>query len=150
VFVSSTGFRRNETDVNRRINEDKLVNGVRVVQSTFPTYASRLDGTSRCLDVVIERRTDRGPTGWLGYTWAHTRHHDTVTNEAFDGDFDQRHTLNAFVQQRLSYRLKVSAKFRYGSNFPIVGYFSGSNDNLHLGSVRNAGRLPHVRGPGIN
>ena len=72
------------------------------------------------------RRATSGLTGWVGYTWAHTRYHDVVTGETFDGDFDQRHTLNLFAQQRLSYRLTVSAKLRVGSNFPIVGYFDGT------------------------
>jgi len=118
------------------------VNGLRLTESTFPTLASNLGGTSHGMDVAFERRSERGPTGWVAYTWAHTRFLDHVTGEEFDGDFDQRHTVNVFVQQRLSYRLKVSAKFRYGSNFPIVGYYSGSNDDLRLAATRNDVRLP--------
>ena len=47
-----------------------------------------------------------------------------------------------FLQQRLSHRLRVSARFRYGSNFPIVGYFEGSADALRLAAERNQVRLP--------
>jgi hypothetical protein len=67
---------------------------------------------------------------------------DRNTAEEFDGDFDQRHTLNVFVLQRLSYRLAVSGKLRVGSNFPIVGYFSGTPEAMHLASERNQVRLP--------
>ena len=90
------------------------------------------------------RRSPTGLSGWIGYTWAHTRYHDDVTGEAFDGDFDQRHTLNVFVQQRLSYRMTVSGKLRVGSNFPIVGYFAGTTvpDALKLSTLRNQVRLP--------
>lgn len=137
-----TGFTRDESDILRRVSENKIADGVRVVESIFPMLASTLAGKSRGLDAGIQRRSDRGPTGWLGYTWAHTRYRDRVSGETFDGDFDQRHTLNAYVQQRLSYRFRVSAKLRYGSNFPIVGYFTGSNDALFLGTARNEVRLP--------
>jgi len=47
-----------------------------------------------------------------------------------------------FLQQRLSYRLAVSGKLRIGSNFPIVGYFRGTPEDMFLASVRNAVRLP--------
>jgi hypothetical protein len=139
---SATVFRRREVDILRRINENRLVNGVRVVESLFPTIAPTLSGSSRGVDLALERRADRGPTGWLAYSWAHTRFTDRATGETFDGDFDQRHTLNVFVQQRLSYRLRVGAKFRYGSNFPIVGYFAGTSDALVLAADRNRVRLP--------
>jgi hypothetical protein len=142
ISLMAAAFRRHEFDILRRTSENKLVNGARVAESIFPSAASTLAGTSRGVDVVLERRSNRGPTGWLGYTWAHTRHDDRATGESFDGDFDQRHTVNAFVQQRLSYRLRVNAKFRYGSNFPIVGYYTGTNAALYLGSLRNQVRLP--------
>ena len=142
VSWSAGAFRRVESDILRRVNENRLVGTTRVTESIFPTVASTLSGTSRGVDFAVERRAERGPTGWISYAWAHTDYTDRVSGEAFDGDFDQRHTLNAYVQQRLSYRLRVSAKFRYGSNFPIVGYFTGSNDALFLGAVRNAVRMP--------
>ena len=91
---------------------------------------------------MFERRAQTGASGWFSYTWAHTRHADATTGERFDGDFDQRHTVNVFVQQRVSSRLRVSAKFRYGSNFPLVGYFQGTHDALALGTERNQARLP--------
>lgn len=142
LFASATAFGRDESHVLRLVDEDRLVDGVRKTGSILPTLASSLDGTSHGVDVVLERRSENGPSGWLAYTWAHTHFRDAITREAFDGDFDQRHTLNVFIQQRLSYRLKVSAKLRYGSNFPIVGYYTGSNDDLRLGSTRNDVRLP--------
>ena len=60
----------------------------------------------------------------------------------FGGDFDQRHTLNLFIQQRFSYRMNASAKLRLGSSFPIVGYFTGTPMDLFLGADRNAVRVP--------
>jgi hypothetical protein len=127
---------------------------MRVAGTVFPTWASRLDGRARGVDVLVQRRATRGLTGWIGYTWARTTHDDTVTGERFDGDFDQRHTINVFLLQRLSYRWSASAKFRLGSNVPLVGYFTrlrpdgatagpaGSPDALWLSDARNRVRLP--------
>jgi len=136
------GFARNESQILRRIGEDRLVDGVHVPSSTFPAFASSLDGTSRGVDLLVERRAPNGPSGWVGYTFSRTRYHDTQTGERFDGDHDQRHTLNAFVRQRVSYRFTVSAKLRVGSNFPLVGYFAGNARGLTLSDVRNQVRLP--------
>jgi hypothetical protein len=137
-----TGFRREDTHVIRLLGEDRLVNGARVAAGPFPQFGGELDGTSRGADVVVERRAVTGLSGWAGYTWAHTRYHDTITGETFDGDFDQRHTLNVFVQQRLSYRWAANVKLRVGSNFPLAGYFAGTPAALTLGAARNQVRLP--------
>jgi hypothetical protein len=136
------GFYRDDRRVLRRVGEHRLVDGELQPETPFPQFAARLEGSSRGVDVVLERRAASGLSGWLGYTFAHTRHHDRVSGEQFDGDFDQRHTVNLFLQQRLSYRMAVSLKFRYGTNFPLVGYFSGSMDDLRLGADRNRVRLP--------
>jgi hypothetical protein len=135
-------FGRRESDVMRRVAEDQIVGGRRVVGLPFPIYSSDLRGRSKGADVVVERRAARGPSGWIAYTWAHTRYDDTRTGESFDGDFDQRHTLNIFVQQRLSYRMNASVKLRVGSNVPVVGYFEGTTDALRLSALRNRVRLP--------
>jgi hypothetical protein len=137
-----TGFVRDESSVLRRTAEERVVDGVHVLPSTFPRFSASLSGAARGVDMILERRATAGPSGWLGYTWAHTRYHDVRTGEVFDGDCDQRHTLNAFVRQRLSYRFTVSAKMRAGSNFPIVGYFAGTPRELTLSDTRNQVRLP--------
>lgn len=137
-----TAFTRTDHDVVRRSGEDRLQNGKRVSESIFPAFASTLGGRSRGMDLLFARRGTSGLTGWIAYTYSHTRYHDRVTGEDFDGDFDQRHTVNVFVQERLSYRTAVSAKLRLGSNFPLVGYFQGTRDALRLGPERNQIRLP--------
>jgi hypothetical protein len=142
VHLRVTVFRRREHDVLRRVGEDQLVGGARVAALPFHPVAARLDGIAHGAEAVVERRAEAGPAGWIAYSWSHVSEHDRVTGETFDGDFDQRHTLNAFVQQRLSYRLKVSAKLRVGSNFPIVGYYAGAPGALVLGEARNRVRLP--------
>lgn len=139
-----TGFLRRESDVLRRAGEVRLdpVSDAVIPETIFPVFAGGLSGTARGLDAIIARRGSSGLTGWIGYTWSRVRYNDALSGETFDGDFDQRHTLNAFVQQRLSYRLAVSGKLRIGSNFPIVGYFAGDWDDLRLDRFRNRVRLP--------
>jgi hypothetical protein len=146
IRVQATGFYRTEADVLRRAGEDRVdpITGKRIVESVFPVFSPTLTGWSKGIDLLVMRQSVTGLSGWLGYTWAHTRYHDELTGENFDGDFDQRHTLNIFAQQRLSYRMTISAKFRVGSNFPLVGYFSGTTDPdaLKLSTTRNDVRLP--------
>lgn len=146
IQVQATAFYRSEADVLRRAGEDRVdpVTGKRIVESTFPVFSPTLTGTSRGVELLIIRRSPTGLSGWVSYSWGHTRYHDELTGENFDGDFDQRHTLNVFAQQRLSYRMTVSGKLRIGSNFPLVGYFSGTTDPeaLKLSTLRNQVRLP--------
>jgi hypothetical protein len=142
IRAQVTGFFRDEWHVLRRVGEDRLVDGERVPEQPFLQLAADLHGHATGGDVVLERRAPSGLTGWIGYTYSRLRHQDTVTGETFDADFDQRHTLNVFVQQRLSYRTTLSAKLRVGSNVPIVGYFDGEVGGLALGATRNAVRLP--------
>jgi len=140
-----TGFVRDDRDILRPVGEERLVNGIRVPGTVFPTGETRLDGTSRGVDVLLQRTAATGSaglTGWIAYTWAHTAYTDRVSGERFDGDFDQRHTINIFAQQRLSFRSSINAKLRLGSNVPIVGYFRGDTTSLFLGETRNQVRLP--------
>ena len=144
VRVQVTGFSRRDEDIVRRVGEDHVdpITGMRVPETPFPVFAPTLDGRSYGAEVLLIRRAPNGLSGWVGYTWAHTRYHDRATGESFDGDFDQRHTLNVFAQQRLSYRMTMNVKLRVGSNFPIVGYFAGEPDALTLSTLRNQVRLP--------
>jgi len=83
-----------------------------------------------------------GLVGWLSYGWSHTRDNDRLTGESFDGDFDQRHTVNVFIEERVSYRTAVSVKVRTGSSPPLPGYFKGTIDDLFVSDTRNQVRLP--------
>jgi hypothetical protein len=88
----------------------------------------------------LERKSGNGVNGWLSYAWSRA----TIENgvERFAADFDQRHTANAYVAYRWSGRTSVSARLRYGSNFPIVGYIQTSPLGYTLSDRRNQLRLP--------
>lgn len=142
IRTQVTGFHRREAHILRPTGEERLNAGVYVPEGVFPTGASRLDGTSRGVDVLLQRTTTTGFSGWVAYTWARTRHTDRVSKEQFDGDYDQRHTVNVFLQQRFSPKSAVNAKLRLGSNVPVAGYFTGDTAALFLGEARNQVRLP--------
>jgi hypothetical protein len=60
----------------------------------------------------------------------------------FDGDFDQRHTINAYGLYRFTNRLSVAAKLRTGSNVPAVGYWEQRGENTFVSASRNQLRVP--------
>ena len=73
---------------------------------------------------------------------AYARYRDFRTGEAFWGDYDQRHTVNLYGTYRVTDRTSVGARFRAGSNFPIVGYWTEQNGTYFVGPERNVLRVP--------
>lgn len=143
VSFKASGYRRNESGILRAYNgEPRLVNGKLAATAVAFTWANALEGTSRGWDITLQRKAATGLVGWLSYGWSHTRYNDRLTGESFDGDFDQRHTVNVFVEDRLSYRTAISMKVRTGSSPPLPGYFTGTTDDLFVGDLRNQVRLP--------
>ncbi|HET9314995.1 MAG TPA: TonB-dependent receptor [Vicinamibacteria bacterium] len=99
-----------------------------------------LAGRSRGVEVVLQRRSASGPSGWIAYTFGHARWSDEA-GQRFDGDFDQRHTVTFFARWRLGSTFNVSTKLRHGSGFPVAGYYeAGPGDDVFLSSRRNAYR----------
>ena len=78
----------------------------------------------------------------MSYSLGFNRYRDRTTGESFDGDFDQRHTFNAYGLFRLTNRFSLAAKLRMGSNVPATGYWEQRGDAFFVGSVRNALRVP--------
>lgn len=135
-------YRRDETDILRVYNtEPKVVNN-KLVNATLPVWRNTLAGRSRGTEWLLQRKAATGLVGWVSYSWGHTRYDDTLTRESYDGDFDQRHTINVFLEERLSYRTAVSVKLRTGSSPPLPGYFRGTTDSLFGSDQRNRVRLP--------
>lgn len=99
-------------------------------------------GTSKGVEVALQRRSPNGISGWMSYAWGHAELRDTETGNVFDSDYDQRHTVNAYLSYRLSDRTNVSTKFRYGSNLPVPGFYEAVDGGFRLSSDRNGLRLP--------
>jgi hypothetical protein len=129
--------------------EFRVADGRLVLPSFTTRYANALDGRSRGLELIVQRRNPNGLSGWMAYNLASTRYRSTVTGEEFSADFDQRHTLNMYGVYRLSDRMSFSSRFRAGSNFPTPGYFEsrtttapGQPPAYFLSTARNNVRVP--------
>jgi hypothetical protein len=98
-------------------------------------WVNVLSGEARGAEVVLRREATDGFSGWAGYAFARMRYTDTGTGESFWGDADQRHTVSLYGNYRLSSRTSVSARYRYGSNYPVTGYIGLPSPALGLPAV---------------
>jgi hypothetical protein len=136
-------YDREERDFIRRPGgETRIINGRLVRGSATAPYASRLRGHARGVEVLVQRRDANGLSGWLAYSFGSYRQTDTVTQETFWADLDQRHALNAYASYRLSPKWNVGGKLRLGSNHPVPGYYREQEGVYFIGDVRNDRRLP--------
>jgi hypothetical protein len=138
-----TAYDRRERDLYRLQDaEPRLAAGEIVLPSSDPYWANALRGSSRGVELTLQRRAASGLSGWIGYAYGRTSYTDVVRAEAFPGDHDRRHTFSAFALYRLTPRTSVSATLRGASNIPIAGYFRWIDGRLHLADERNRARLP--------
>ena len=140
--VQLSAYHRRDSDRLRNVNSEPLVIGARGVSPAQPHWENRLSGPADGAEVVVERRSTNGLNGWVSYSWNRSTLTDAVTGESFAADFDQRHTVNTYLSYRWSGRTSVSARVRYGSNFPIVGYIGHDANGYVLTTQRNSVRVP--------
>jgi outer membrane cobalamin receptor len=96
-----------------------------------------LDGSSRGFDILLQRRSANGLSGWIAYSFGQARRHEDPGTLAFDSDFDQRHTLTVFGSYRITPSLNLSTKYRYGSGTPVPGFYEARGDAVYLSAERN-------------
>jgi len=138
-----TAYNRQDADWLRLPGIEPRVAGTLFVPvSTTTRWLNALDGHARGVEWVLERRNARGISGWVSYALGFSCYTDTVSGERFWGDFDQRHTVNAFATYRLSDRTSASARFRTGSNTPAPGYWAERDGQYFVTTERNELRTP--------
>ena len=142
IRLNVAAYHRRDTNRIRDIAGEARVVGTRGVAASQPLWSNRLSGPADGAEVVLERRSVNGLNGWLAYSWNRSTLTDGVSGETFAADFDQRHTVNAYLAYRWSGRTSVSARIRYGSNFPIVGYIGHDASGYVLSAQRNGLRVP--------
>jgi len=121
----------------------RVGHGQLVLPSFTTRYQNALDGHSRGVELLLQRRSPNGLSGWIAYNLAATQYRDRATGEEFDADYDQRHTLNTYGVYRFSDRMSFSLRFRAGSNFPAAGYYESRGDGRYfLSTERNTLRVP--------
>ena len=139
----ATIFDREESGFFRRpAAENRLVNG-RVVRGVVTApYQNGLDGFARGVELLVQRRSAHGVSGWLSYSYGRVRHMDRHTRETYWSDLDQRHAVNLYVSLRVSDRTSVSGRIRAGSNVPAPGYYAREGSGYVVSPARNTLRLP--------
>jgi hypothetical protein len=104
-------------------------------------WLNALNGTARGFEVVLRRDAADGFSGWAGYALGHLEYTVNETGERFWADADQRHTLSLYGNYRLSSRTSMSARYRYGSNYPLVGYLGEPSGSQGISPVVDGRRL---------
>jgi hypothetical protein len=105
-------------------------------------YANALRGSSRGIELLLDRYSASGFSGWVSYSYGKSCYTDTERLQTFWADFDQRHAFNLFGAYRFANGASVGGTYRAGSNFPLPGYFARRDGGLFLGDRRNQVRLP--------
>jgi len=124
------------------LSEFRLVNGMIVSPLTGNVLRNAARGHSRGVEVMLQRRSANKLFGWLSYNFGIAKLRDDFSGLRFASDFDQKHTVNVYGSYRLTQSLNVSSKYRYGSNFPIAGFFRQEGGAYFLSDQRNQLRVP--------
>jgi outer membrane receptor protein involved in Fe transport len=107
-----------------------------------PYQRNSLNGHTRGVEFVLQRRSANRLSGWISYAYGYSRYSDPQDQLSFWGDYDQRHTINAYGGYRVSKTIQLSGKFRFGTNFPVPGFYLADGDSIYIVSQRNESRLP--------
>jgi outer membrane cobalamin receptor len=139
---TATVYARQERDVLRAPEIHPMrVGGALIDWPVRAGVSNALRGSSRGIELLVERRRPTGLSGWAAYSYGRARYVDAGRGETFWSDFDQRHAVNVSVVQRLPQAM-VGVTFRAGTNFPIPGYLVDAGGSLYAGEDRNRVRLP--------
>jgi TonB dependent receptor/CarboxypepD_reg-like domain/TonB-dependent Receptor Plug Domain len=105
-------------------------------------FRNSLSGHARGLEFTVQRRSANRLSGWVTYSYATSLFKDSQTGLSFPSDVDQHHTLSAYGSYRFTHTFNVSSQWRYGSGFPLPGFFRAQGADLFLSSERNLVRQP--------
>ncbi len=108
-----------------------------------PPFQNYLRGYARGLELTIQRRSANRLAGWISYAYSRTLLKDGIDRLSFVSDTDQRHTVNAYGNYRLTGTWNLSGEWRYGSGEPIPGFFRQVGAVYFLSNQRNTTRLPY-------
>jgi hypothetical protein len=142
VRLYGSVYHRRDSDRLRYEDSEVRIENDRVVLPRASNWQNALHGDAKGLELTVERRSASGLNGWFSYAWNTSELGDSASAEQFYADWDQRHTVNAYVAYRWSGRTSLSSRMRYGSNFPIRGYIGEGVNGYVLSAQRNGVRLP--------
>lgn len=106
-------------------------------------FQNALLGHARGFELTVQRRSANKLAGWISYAYSRTRLNDAVEGLTFISDSDQRHTINAYGNYRLTDTWNFSGEWRYGSGQPVPGFWGQAGTSYFLTNQRNVARLPY-------
>lgn len=136
-------YRADRDLIAQPLLEPRLLEGGAIfVPPAVARFENSVRGTAHGFEVFVQRRTANRVSGWISYGYVKTAMRDGVTGAAYAADAEQRHTVSAYGSYRLKPTVNVSARYSYGSNFPVPGFLRRDGDLYYLSTQRNAVRLP--------
>ena len=90
----------------------------------------------------IERRSQAGLSGWIGYSYGVARYTDAARQETFPADFDQRHAINLSGIATLPWKTRVWPDLPRRHELSLPGYLVARDGRSFAGDERNQERLP--------
>ncbi len=136
--------------LSTRLRETRLMDGYVVPADAEGRLQNAIHGHSRGFEVLVQRRSANRLSGWLSYAYGSSRLRDAHGESPgelrpFAADFDQKHTVNLYASGRFSRSFSVSGKLRYGSGFPLAGYYRQTPTRVELAEERNRVRQDSYR-----
>jgi hypothetical protein len=119
-----------------------LADGTLVAADANAQWMNSERGYSRGFEVFLQRRSANGITGWVSYAFGRTVLTDGVLRTSFFADYDQRHTVNAYISKRIRPTVNVSARVTYGTGMPLPGFYAQVPGGYAISQTRNAVRAP--------
>jgi hypothetical protein len=137
-------YDRQDRDLLARPELFPRVGGAGMIVQAMPAapLLNSQHGYSRGVQLLLQRRSANGFTGWMSYAYAHAKLRDDVLRITFPSDYDQRHTVNAYLSRRLRPTLNLSAHFTYGSGMPLPGFYRTEQGRYMLARLLNGARAP--------
>jgi hypothetical protein len=143
IRVLAEVYDREDANVLFSLSEPRVEGGF--LNFTELPFRNALHGHARGIELTLQRRSANGLTGWASYSYAKTRLRDDRNNLSFVSDLDQRHTLNVYTGYRFTETFNLNGQWRYGSGYPIPGFYRLNGSTLFLASERNLVKLPDYR-----
>jgi carboxypeptidase-like protein len=132
-------WNRDDRDLLARpLADPRTIDGEVVRPPLHASIENSVRGYSRGFEVMVQRRSANRLSGWVSYAYGRTGMRDGVTADRYEADRDQLHTVNIYGTYRLRPTINLSAKWLYGSGYPLTGYFHQDGNKYFLTEVRNA------------
>jgi hypothetical protein len=139
-------YNRQDRDLLFRPQYDpRIIDGQVFTPPVYPPIHNSQTGYARGVELMLQRRTANGVTGWIAYSYGRTRVRDGILRLEYPADYDQRHSVTSFLSYRLRPTVNVSGRAVYGSGLPLRGFLEVRDGAYFLAANRNQARLPYYQ-----